>query len=246
LLLYIFKALELVSLLLIFAISPLIVFVLFFKRAGQKFNFSDLRANTKLIKSFSGTMGLNRILAVINGRVDIFIMIHFLTAFDTGVFAAAKQVALGVPLVIGSFATVLAPRFSNLKGEKLRKYFNKTIVLSFIISLGIMVGLVVSPLVVYLFGNEYKASLPVLRLLLISFIPFALSTPFVNLLIYGFGKPGLISIMTIFQIAALFAGNLLFVPRFGILTPAYVQIFINLASLTASFSLVQYYLNKKI
>lgn len=241
---YLAGAVSVVSILGAYAISPLFVFVFLYwqNRASLKFNF-DFRRPKNAFK-FSGWMGINRVVAVTQGRLDTLLVIGALGSYEAGIFAAAKQLALGVPLIIGSFATVLAPRFGQMHRSKLRSYFIKTIYLSAILAAGLIFGIIISPFIIRLFGAQYSSASSVLRGMLFAYLPFVLATPAVNLLIYGFGRPSLIFILSVLQLIVFLAVNTLFLPSIGVSAPVLALGVVNLLQFVYAYGFALYYLNR--
>jgi len=158
----------------------------------------DWRSVVAKLVPFSGWMGLNKIASSVNSRVDVIMLVALSGSFDAGIYAAASRLAMGVPLIVSSFATVLAPRFSTFSSKTdIEKYFKKSLGLSILMMIGLAVGIGIAPVVVLLFGQEYAESVIVFRFLLISFIPFILSVPAVNALIYAFKKPRILSVTSV-------------------------------------------------
>jgi len=242
--LYFGNAVTIVNVLTAYALSPLLVFlILFFQNRSQlklNFDFSKIKSAVR----FSGWMGASRVAGVLQGRVDTLLIIGLLGTYEAGIFSAAKQLALGVPLIIGSFATVLAPRFGQMQKNKLKAYFVKTIYLSTILAGGLIFGVIVSPFVVRLFGSDYESASGVLQGLLIVYLPFVLATPAVNLLIYGFNKPNLIFILSLLQLFIFLIISILFLPSLGVYAPVVALGVINTLQLVYSFGFALYYLHR--
>ena len=195
---------------------------------------------------FSGWMGLNKIVSVLNGRIDVLLLLSLSSAYSAGVYAAANRLAMGVPIIVASFATVLAPKLAGFNTkEELEIYFKKSLGLTLLISIGLLFGVLVSPFVIKLFGPEYKEAGPILQLLFISYIPFTLSTPAVNTLIYSFKRPQIIAIMTIIQSPLVIAANYFLIPRFDIYAPVVIIAGTNTISMFVSYYFVWRYLSKK-
>lgn len=170
--------------------------------------------------SFSAWMGGNKIISTISSRIDVLILIQLAGSFETGIYAAANRLAMGVPLVAGSFATVLAARFAAFNQiDQARAFFKKSFALSVIFAMGIAIGIFAAPLIVSFFGEEYLRSTSVLQWLLVAIIPLALSTPPVTLLIYYFKKPHIITYMSVVQLVIVLFINFAFVPSIGIWAP---------------------------
>lgn len=242
--LYFANAISVVTILIAYALSPLLVFLVLYFQNKNKLKLSLDFKRLKSALRFSGWMGVNRIVGVMQGRVDTLLVVGLLGTYEAGIFAAAKQLALGVPLLIGSFATVLAPRFGSMQDTKLKKYFSKTIYLSLGLVAGLVFGIIISPYIVMLFGSEYQSATRVLRGLLISYLPFVLAAPAINLLIYGFGKPNFIFILSLLQLIIFLGINYFYLPILGVFAPVLALGIINVLQLIYSYSLVFYYLRR--
>ena len=236
LLLFNFDQLNLFNLLLVYFSSSIFTFLI--SLLWQPVNLrwgNDWKDILKDILSFSGWMGINRVFSVISSRVDILILLQLTTPVEAGIFAAAKQLSSGIPIILGSFATVLAPRFASLEGYKLKDFFKKTVLLSGIIGIGIMVGVLLAEPVISLLGPKYSGSTNVLRLLLISLVPFALSTPPVNFLIYSLNKPKIIALLSLVQLPLIILGNFYLIPRWGIIGPVIIYTLVNISTMFVTY-----------
>lgn len=226
----------------IFAASPLLSFLisLLFEKI-PKISFVGWTGAVRDITSFSGWMGINRIIGAVSSRLDIFLLLHLSTPLETGIFAAARQLAQGVPIILGSFATVLAPRFATYENDVLKRSFKKSILLSVLLSLGIVAGILLAGPVISLFGSKYIGSTIILQWLLVGLIPFALSTPMTNMLIYSFHKPKIIAILSMLQLPLIIIGNLYFIPIMGSLGAVLVFGLWNFSTLIVLSMFVWYY-----
>ena len=172
-------------------------------------------------------------------------LLYISGAYQTGLFGASKQLAVGVPMLVGSLATVLAPRFATLEERALSRYFKKSIALSVFLAFGLLSGILISPLVISLFGDEYEESRGILQWLLVGYIPFVISMPAVNLLIYALHKPKIIGILSLLQIPLVWWLNVYLIPLYGVWGAVAVHIVWNLSTLLVAYAFVGYYLGKK-
>ena len=193
------------------------------------------------IAHFSGGLGLNRIAGAIASRIDIVLLLGLSGAYSAGLFGVAKQLAIGVPILIGSLAAVLAPSFATVSKENSFTYFKKTILLSVILCLGLGFGILISPLVIDLFGPKYKDSLDILRWLFVGYIPFILATPAVNLLIYNLHKPKIVGILSLLLVPIVWLLNVYLIPIYGVWGAVAVHIVWNLVTMLIAYSFVVYY-----
>lgn len=230
-----------------FSGSSLIVFL---ASTPFLFNVPKLHAGwqefLKKSSSFSAWMGGNKIVSVLGSRVDILILLQLAGTYEAGIYGAANRLAMGVPLILGSFATVLAARFASLKDKsETVNFFKKAFGLSFVIVIGLIAGIIVTPLIVALFGPEYVRSKEVLQWLFVAMIPFALSVPSVNLLIYHFKKPRIITLLSILQLLITVFFIYLYIPILGIFAAVWALGLSNILTLLATYYLSFKYLSQK-
>ncbi len=235
---------NLIGVLAIFVGGSLIAFLVSLLGQKAKVSFQGTKLILKKIIPFSGWMGANKIISVVNSRVDVLLLVQLASTFETGIYAAANRLAMGVPILVSSFATVLAPRFASF-GEihEVKKYLKKAIGLSVIIIAGLLVGILVAPWVIALFGTQYHGSTPVLQALFVTFIPFILSTPGVDALIYAFKKPQVLTITGAVQLPFILLVNFFLIPVLGIYAPVVVYGMVNLSTLLVVYTFV--FLNLK-
>lgn len=198
--------------------------------------YSGWQEFIKKFSSFSLWMGGNKIVSVLGSRVDILIIIQLLGAYEAGIYGAANRLAMGVPLILGSFATVLAARFASVANKKeLLSFFQKSIGLSGLIAAGLVLGVIVTPFITSFFGPEYARSKEILQLLFVSMIPFALSVPSVNILIYYFKKPGIITYLSIIQLVIIVFVNYLYLSTLGIFASVLAMGLANLLTMIVTY-----------
>lgn len=238
--------LTIVSVVVAFFASPLLAFLLslYWEKPELKLG-KRWQEVFREVAGFSSWMGINRVVGATTSRLNTLLLLQLATSFETGIFAAANQLANSIPIFIGSFATVIAPRFASYEGENLKKFFTKAIFLSVIISVGIAFGILLARPVISLFGAQYEASIAVFRGLLLALIPFALATPAVNVLIYSFHKPKVIALLSLVQLPLVFLGNIYLIPRLGVLGPVWVIGAWNLSTLVVAYSFSWYYMTRK-
>lgn len=234
---YLLGSLSLESILLIFSGSTLLVFLisLLWIHTGVSSNIEITKTYKEVFK-FSSWMGLNKIVSAVSPRLDVLLIIQLAGTYQAGIYGAASRLAVGIPIIIGSLATIIASRFASISdGEELKKYFNKSIGLSFVISLFVVLGIFVVPFVISLFGEQYKQSNLVLQGLLVAYIPFVLSMPAVNILIYHFKKPQIVTILSFFQLPIVLSVNYFLIPKIGIFAPVIVLGIINLLTMIVTY-----------
>lgn len=211
--------LNLFNSLLVFTLGPLLVFVLglVLSPIVPDFSFGKL---VPRFSQFSANMAVNKIVSTISSRIDVLLVIAFLGAYQAGVYSAANRLAMGVPLVMGSLATVFASRFAAISDVKeLKRYFQKSFLMCFGISILLVLGIFISPWVINFLGEQYSDSTLVLQYLFVAMVPFVLSVPTVNILIYHFKKPNIIAGLSVAQLLITVTVIYLFLGELNILAP---------------------------
>lgn len=237
--------LNILSLLSVFFCSSLLSLLLSFYYERPTFSLKKVwKQNFRKIADFSSWMGINRIVGATTSRMDVLLLLQLATSFETGILGSARQLANGIPIFIGSFATVIAPRFASYEKDDLKSFFRKTVLLSIIISFGVGLGIIAAKPIISLFGPKYTASISVFRWLLVAMIPFALATPAVNSLIYSFHKPKIIALLSIFQFPFVFFGNIYFIQRMGVFGPVLMLGLWNLSTLFVTYSFAWHFFRK--
>lgn len=228
-----FINLDIAKILLIFLSGPLIGIII----GAIIFNINFIKVEgfypIKKIFSFSIFLSINKIFVSLFSRLDIIMLTSLASSYSAGIYSAASRVALIYPLIGGSLGTVLAPRYARFPIEEARKYTKKVFLLIFALILSVLLLISLSPFITNLiYGPSYNESAMVLRILLLSIIPFLLAIPTNNLLTYTFKKPQLLAISSLIQLILIFSLNIFLIPKVGNVGPA---ISIGISSLIALF-----------
>lgn len=187
------------------------------------------RANYISILKFSSWLGVNKVSSVLASKIDVQMIALFAGAASTGLYAIPSRLVFLITLFVGSLSSVIAPRLSAFDNKKREKdYLIKVLLFSLLIIVGLVVWYAIAtPFILVLFGEKYLPSVHIFRLLIVSIIPFVLTTPSVNAIIYSIKKPKYIGYFSIFQFIAVILLNIIFVPRFGSIGATYTLIITN-------------------
>ena len=177
------------------------------------------------------------IIGILYQRLGILLVTFLLGAAATGWFSAALRVVEFAKTAHLAIFTVLYPRMANSQ-DRLKDFRLVWLVLltgAIIATLGLF--LLASPLILVLFGAEYAASIPLLRLLAWMLVPFTVST-YLSLAFVAANreKPVLISLAA--SLLTLLLLNFLWTPRVGILGTGWAMVLVE--SLQTGMLLVQY------
>lgn len=141
------------------------------------------KENKGVIKFISG-LSLLSLSPIFFGNMDKIILGYFVSTEFIGYYSAAFNIITSLaPLIV--FSDILFPIFTRMKDKRAKMAFEKTLRLTFILSLLIFFGifLFADQIISIIFGAEYLAAAPLLRFSSLLLIFFPLSEIFSNYLI---------------------------------------------------------------
>lgn len=118
---------------------------------------------------------------IIFGSIDMVMLGKFVLPAYIGYYRAAYSLMAAIfPLI--SFSVVLLPTFSRLKNQQLEKGFKKSVSITFLLSLILLLFVFLfSPLIIRLiYGNLYESSITLLRVFSLLFISVPVMGVYVN------------------------------------------------------------------
>jgi len=184
----------------------------------------SLSAYARKTLSYGWKAHLSNIMAFVNYRADIFLVNFFLTPAATGIYVIAVQIAEKLWMLSQAASTVLLPRLSAMhqNPEARMALTNKGFLvvssITGLASIGVAIALywLISPV----FGEEYVEALPAFLWLLPGIIAGAGSRIYANC-IAAAGKPEWNMYSSIGVVTINVIGNILLVPKYGIVGAAW-------------------------
>lgn len=202
----------------------------------------------KKLISFSGWLGINKILSSFFGRLDLQMLAYLMGANKTGVYSVASRLGGFITILVSSFSSVLAPRFAAFEDKNSqRRYLLKSTLAILPISFGLFLWIIVAkPFIIFLFGEKYLESVRVFQVLILAMIPFLFTVPSVTAIIYALKKPFYIGYFSIFQSILLFVLNYIFIKRWGVFGPPIALGLVNMILVFYSWVIVfrHYFIGK--
>lgn len=124
-------------------------------------------------------------LASILAKIDVPVLYYFAGPASVGLYSSAQKLTSILAQIGGAVSNVFSPKLAEKSSEAFKHY----LILSIVASAGLLLFLPFGAAIINLiFGEKYLASLPVLNLLILSFIPFFLAGPFLAKIVYHHGK----------------------------------------------------------
>lgn len=203
-----------------------LIFILYLLKKKHHVEFTKGILDKGYIKkslNFGLKSHLSNILAFLNYRSDILLLSFFLNPVAVGLYTVAVNIVERLWIVSNSISTVLFPKIASLDNDEKKNQLTAFISRqSFLITIVISIFLVFlsQPIIILLFGEEYRESVPVLLWLLPGIISGSVSKIIANDFA-GRGKPELNLYVSIVTVSLNILLNILLIPRFGINATAF-------------------------
>ncbi len=154
-------------------------------------------------------------------RADLLLVAYFLTTVDAGHYSVAQRVMFVIITSIDSITQVLSAEFSKVSTRTQILQLIKKACYYMAIPSVILLALAFSPAFLYrLFIPEsYEPSIPLIKLMSLTYIPFSFDAALLLFFLYTRKKPMFVLYTNIIMLALVTAFHLLFIPRFGITGP---------------------------
>ncbi len=136
--------------------------IVFLNIEKEKITKTEKRRIRKFILPLSVTV----LSGVFFGYIDMIMLGKFVLSEYIGYYGIAfSLIGAGIPLI--TFSNVLLPIFSRIRGRRLERALKKSVKISLILSLSILIiTVLLAPFIIkIIFGIEYTSAIPLLRLL---------------------------------------------------------------------------------
>jgi O-antigen/teichoic acid export membrane protein len=163
------------------------------------------------------------LLGILYQRVGILLVTFWFGAAATGWFSAAQRVVEFARTAHVAVFTVLYPAMASLQAASKDYRSTWSVLFTSAVIAAVGISLLAPPLILILFGAEYTVSIPVLRLLAWTLIPFTVNTHLtLSFVATNHEKPVLLALTT--GLLTLFLLNIMWTPHFGILGAAWAML----------------------
>jgi O-antigen/teichoic acid export membrane protein len=211
----------------VYVLVPWVLFLINFSVFPKGFRRQIVEPTVK--KSIQSQLGkysfwltVSSLIAVVGSRIDQAMISHYLGLAEVALFTVAWQFIQLLPVFYSSINSVLMPKISALHTKaEIVSFFKKMLKWG---SLGtVMAALFIYPsqyLIVLFFGQSYAPAMPLYVILAYSLMGNIFALPF-SLIISVFNRTHLVAYSGFVQFAIMIIGNLMFIPRYGIMGAAY-------------------------
>lgn len=211
----------------VYILVPWVLFLLSFSAFPKGFRQQKVELPVK--KSIQSQLGkysfwltVSSLIAVVGSRIDQAMISHYLGLAEVALFTAAWQFIQLLPVFYSSINSVLMPKVSALRTKsEVVAFFKKMLKWG---SLGtVMAAVFIYPsqyLIVLFFGQSYAPAMPLYVILAYSLMGNIFALPF-SLIISVFNRTHLVAYSGLVQFMIMIIGNLMSIPRYGIMGAAY-------------------------
>lgn len=211
----------------VYVLVPWILFLINFSVFPKGFRQQIVEPAVK--KSIQSQLGkysfwltVSSLIAVVGSRIDQAMISHYLGLAEVALFTVAWQFIQLLPVFYSSINSVLMPKISALRTKaEIVAFFKKMLKWG---SLGTVMAVVfIYPsqyLIVLFFGQSYAPAMPLYVILAYSLMGNIFALPF-SLIISVFNRTHLVAYSGFVQFIIMIVGNLMFIPRYGIMGAAY-------------------------
>ena len=198
------------------------------------------------LKQFGNWMVLWTIFALLQARVDVFMLATLTTAEQVSYYDIASKLIKPVLMVTSSYAQVLNPLFASMShGSQLNKKIKEVCkFIVFVCSIIVLAIILVGPLVKLVFGNKYDNAILPAQLLLFAIIFYVWTIPF-NSALYAINKPQVFTFAAFVGLIVTIIGNYFLLAKLGAVGAAYTYILAQVVGLVVSVIAYYHFFKRK-
>lgn len=176
----------------------------------------DLNQSTNLLR-FGLPIGASFAVAAIYTKLDQILVLKLAGDYQAGVYGLAGRIATIYIFATAAFNSAILPRLVSIEKTRLDQYFNKTILASVIISVGVLISIIPLSLLIPFLKSDFIESVQPFQILSIGAIFFILSAPFSAVIVYRYKK-------TFFPLILSLLSLILLMILLNLLIPIYLSI----------------------
>lgn len=238
---------SLMAIVILFVITPLLAFLFgYYLEKNIKLNILAYDINIlKEIFSFGKWVFLWGVVAIIQSRMDIYLLAHLSNTEEVAFFDMAQKFVLIVMMAFGAYGAALNPKMAGLsKSFEIQSAVKNTYKVIFVMTLFLVTMYFLIPLIInYIFSNKYDSSILPFQIMIISSFFHMLAMPF-NASVYAIGKSQVFFYSSLIALVINLVSSLYFIPLYGSIGASISYIFVNVSSLLTAYMFYKYYIKR--
>lgn len=199
-------------------------------------NFTNIDRDIKTkFNNFGNWMLLWALFAILQSKLDVFMLATFTTAEQVSYYDIASKVIKPVLMVVSAYAQVLNPQFASIGKSKLKQKIISVMKFIVLITLIIVIGIIlVNPVITLIFGSKYDNSIIPAQLLLFAIIFYVWTVPF-NCALYALNKPYIFTLASFVGLTVTAIGDYFLLGKFGAIGASITYIAAQIIGLVIAF-----------
>lgn len=203
---------------------------------------SDIK---RLFNNFGNWMMLWALFAILQSKLDIFMLAFFTTTEEVSYYDIASKVIKPLLMVVSAYAQVLNPQFASIEKTKIKKRIKSVSKFIAFISVVIILAIFfVEPAIKLFFGNRYDNSILPAQLLLFAIIFYVWTVPF-NSALYALNKPYIFTLGALLGLIVTAVGDYWMLNKYGAVGAALTYILAQIVGLILSLSMYLIFIKKE-
>jgi len=222
------------SALFVFALAPIIVFVVAWGWLDKGIlNSSITKSQIASYWSYNKWTAAFIIASAVTSRMDTFVSARFLSLDQVGIYGLANTMAAFMPQLSGAFGAVTSAKFASFQDPvHAAGYLKKAILFTTVVSLGVAAVMIpVALAVIWFTGSGYQAAFAPFLVLLAALALFTSFNPLRDSIFYFHARPDIFFWVSVFQSIVIVAVGTWLIPKYGVIGSA-LTVLISLLFLT--------------
>lgn len=174
----------------------------------------------KKFNNFGNWMLLWALFAILQSKLDVFMLASFTTTEQVSYYDIASKVVKPILMVISAYAQVLNPQFASISETGLKDKIRTVAKFVGLVSGLIIIAIIaVRPAIKIIFGNKYDNSILPAQMLLFAIIFYIWTVPF-NSALYALNKPYVFTLAALIGLIVTAVGDFLLLGKYGVIGAA--------------------------
>jgi O-antigen/teichoic acid export membrane protein len=194
---------------------------------------------------YSGWLFAFSLLFMLFDRLDVLMLGYFKQATEVGIYSVAFMLVRPIEMVPETLNVVFLPKVAKFtRKAQVYRYFRDTLKVTGLVGL-IGFGLIVfaKRIILTFYGADFVASVTLFQIMVGAFILLTVINP-INLVGHSLNKPQLFTMMAGVNLILSFTGYLIFIPGYGALGAAIVNLVSRILGGIIGFFILNHYLNR--
>ena len=213
-----------IDILVIFTLSPIFIFILFFlifprdKLFWSSENSDSLKKEILEITKFNFWAFLATIFAITSDRLEIFMIHKFHSSDEVAIYGTALQLFSGFVIILSTLTSLVYPRLASqvntpeFKSTLIKSCFAGS-ALAFLLLPGFFLA---EPILNFIFQNKYQDSIPVFKILYPNYLCQLIFAP-LGIALFAMGKPQILAVLALLRLVFGYILDSALIPEFGVI-----------------------------